>query len=325
MKSMLKSTLALLALVGLLATSGQALASKQVALTEARLNISDNAGLFSLEARSKAKAEFAKLKTDYECQVTIYTIKELSGPDLEDQKKAKADKTEGRFWHTYAERMAKDDRDKGIFILICRSPGYVEIIADKQVRAAGLKEASEEEISKKFYTSFYAAKGKPEAEAQTLRDSALVDVAKILHDVVPAKKASNRTTTAASHEGMPIWGWVCIGLAVVAVLWLIIGMVRGGGGSGGGGGGGGGGFFSGLLGGMFGAMAGMWMYNNLFGGSSYGDSGYGGGDGGDTGGDTGAGDFGGDSGAGGGWDDGGGGGGGGDFGGGDFGGGGGDF
>ena len=74
--------------------------------------------------------------------------------------------------------------------------------------------------------------------------------------------------------------WLCPILIVVAIAWIVIGLIRsftgagrggpapgsyagggyGGGPGDGGGGGGGGGFMSSLVGGMFGAAAGNWMY-----------------------------------------------------------------
>ena len=89
----------------------------------------------------------------------------------------------------------------------------------------------------------------------------------------------------------PILAWVCTGLFVLVVLWVVIGIFRalfgrrpspgpmggpgmgggygqgggygGGGGGYGGGGGGGPGFFGTMMAGMFGAAAGSWLYDKF--------------------------------------------------------------
>src|SRR5262249_22466339 len=114
----------------------------------------------------------------------------------------------------------------------------------------------------------------------------------------PSRPAPGRP---AENEagGSSIFGWICLGLFVLAAFWVVEAIFRaisGGGRSGGyaggagpapagapgyaagpagGGGGGGGGFMSGLFGGLFGAVAGNWIYNTMFGGSSYHQSAWG--------------------------------------------------
>lgn len=354
--------LAALLVGGLLAVPRPALASKAADPKQAGvLHVSDAGKLFSEGGIDKAKSTMGNAKFDHGLTVTIETF----GAIPDDRKANYTKDNEAKFFKEWAVSLAKEDRAKGIYVLVCRSPGYVEVIADKTTRERGFTNEKEQKLRDLLRASFKDAKaakdaGKSEAEQYQIRDTALLASVNYVVDElkdtsVPTTATHNETAAkkAAKQGGMSIAGWICIGLCVLLGIWLVIGLIRaftggGGGGYGGGGyggGGGGGGFFTGLLGGMFGAMAGMWLYNHMFGGSSFGSDAYAsdgssayGGDssGADTSGD---GDFSGDAGAGGSYDDGGSGGGydgGGDYGGGDggggdyggggdFGGGGGDF
>ena len=305
----------------------------------------DTAKLFSQGGIEKAKDEISSTQFDHGLSVTIDTYAELP----ENKKAAYSKDKEAKFFKDWAKELATSDKDKGIYILVCRKPGFIEVIADKETRNRGFSNADEQKLRDILLKGFREAKDKPEAEQLDIRDAALASAIEMIVSDLKGTKVSGggtvkpNTSSTKASGGMGIMGWVCIGIACLLGVWLVIGIFRaftGGGGGGGmggggmGGGGGGGGFLTSLMGGMFGAVAGMWMYNHfmgggsMFGGSdayasdnnSYGDSG---------GGDTGAGDYSGDDGAGGSFDGGGGGdaGGGGDWGGGggDFGGGGGDF
>lgn len=258
----------------------------------------------------------------HERRVTILTLASLPKADadrLEEINKAKDATALRKFWVDFTQREAKDERAKGVFILVCRHPGRVEMIADKVMRDNGFDKSKEDGIRDILLASFKDAAGKPDAEATAIRDKGLLEASRVLHNEVPVTtdtKAAHVMPKNEESKGSGIMGYVCIGLAVLVGLWLVFGLIRaftGGGGGGGGmggggmGGGGGGGFMTGLLGGLFGSMAGMWLYNNMMGGgmsSAFGNSGAdsSGGDSGNTGDEAGTGDFSGDSGSGGDFD-----------------------
>lgn len=288
----------------------------------------------------------------------VLTVDVLAHPP-QGREVPKDEKQRGKFFLELARQLATEDKARGIYILVCRSPGYVQVIADKATRERGLSEADERKVRDILLEGFREAakleKEKPE-QAVERRDKALVAAVQFVvedlrNTTPPASSGGQRAglpgpaQAVRELEGNSLAGWICIGLVALLALWLIVGFIRalsGMGSAPAAGGGGGGGFFSSLLGGLFGAMAGMWLYNHLFGGSSSwsGDSsGWGSTEAGSSGGVAGEGDFSGDTGAGGSFDTGDAGGGdvgggdvgggdwgGGDFGGGDFGGdGGGDF
>jgi uncharacterized protein len=328
---------------GLLLTAAPAKADKVAAKHPGTLHVYDAGHLFSASGADRAKSALSNALFSYGLSVTVDTYEKI--PDA--RKGEYKDDNKAAFFRKWAEDAAKGDRAKGVYVLICRSPGYVEVIADKTTRDRGFSNENERKLRDIFLGAFKDAKaakeaGKSDEEQVRIRDEALLGaVAYITTDlkdtsVVVPTTGKGKTTADAGSGGRSVMSWVCIGLCVLLGVWFVIGLIRmftgGGGGYGGGGyGGGGGGFFSGLMGGMFGAMAGMWLYNNMFGSSSFGNDAYANdaGTGGAEGTAAGDGDFGGDTGAGGGYDDGGTGGGdyggGGDFGGGGDYGGGGDF
>jgi len=316
----------------------------------------DTAKLFSQDGINRAKSTLSSSQFEDGLRVTVDTYPEPPADKRAAAKAAAGDKAKWhRFMSNWVADRAQSDKTRGIYILICAKPGGVAIIADKETRKRGLSSADEQSINAALIKSFQdAAKETDAAKKLSLHDAGLQSAAEQivskLKDTNVAVTSSTSHTKSGGNRGMGIAGWICIGIVVLLVIWLIVGVIRalthsggggGGGFGGGGGGGGGGGFMTGMLGGLFGSMAGMWLYNNMFGhssmlgggdnytGDSYSDS--------SGNGDTGAGDFSGDDGAAGGFDDGGGDAGGGDFGGGgdwgggdaggggDFGGGGGDF
>lgn len=301
-----------------------ALASKAAPSKPGVLKVYDGGKLFTPDGIKRAEGVVAGTSFENGLTVTVDTYEKI--PD--DKKGGYKEETKAKFFHDWALELAKNDKAKGVYVLICRSPGHVAVIADRETRDRGFTNDNEKELVNTLLKGFRDAKDKPDAEQHRLRDDALASamnfVVKDLKDThvnVPSSggKPSGTTRNAGGGGGfLGGWGvWLCAGFCVLLGVWLVTALIRaftGGGGGGGygggggmmGGGGGGGGFFSSLLGGMFGAAAGMYLYNNFFGGGSMfggGSDAYaGGGDDYSNTGDTGAGDFSGDQGAGGDFD-----------------------
>lgn len=259
--------------------------------------------LFTQEGIDRAKNAMSAARFEGGMMLTFDTWAELPEAKKGQYKK----ETEAQFFLEWAKERASADHARGIYVLICRSPGYVEIIATKATRERGFTNENEQQLRKILLAPFHEAKDKPPEEQLKIRDAALKNAVEY---VIGDLQGTHLTKTEAGRQaGMGVGGWVCLGLCVLLGVWLVIGLIRAF--SGGGYGAGGGGFMSSLFGGLFGAMAGMWLYNSMFGhGGWFGGSDAYAGDGGFAG-DNG--DFTGDTGAGGSFDDGG-------FGGGDFGG-----
>jgi hypothetical protein len=287
------------------------------------------------------RAESAMHSTQFEggMMMTVDTYPEIPA----DKKAGYKEENKARFFNEWAKQRAGDDKAKGVYVLICRSPGYVEVIASNTTRDRGFSSEDKNVVRDTFINAFKDATkakkdGKPDAEIVKIRDDALVSAVSFVANDLQDTHAPSVASTKSDQDktARSVGGWICLGLCILLGVWLVIGIIRAltappGGYGGGGYGGGGGGFGSSLLGGLFGAMAGMWLYNSMFGGhhDMGGSDAYAGDGGGDMGGGD-DGDFSGDSGSGGSYDDGGGDwggdtGGGGDFGGGGDWGGGGDF
>jgi uncharacterized protein len=327
--------------------------------------VRDRAGLFSPNAIERANEQIAEIKRLFSKDLAIETVNQVNRPDSVDPKNAEQ---VNKFFTKLAEERFEDQRISGILIFLVDIPKTdihkLRIVVGKRTREGGLFTKNDRTDLEKLMVAKLKEGKKDEALTgatsfvlNRMRENAPTAVKDRGRQgaAAPVAGGQRRNQAATTTEsGIPGWvGWVCLGVVVLLVVWLIVGIIRGlsnrgapgygyggGGGGYGGGGGGGGGFFSSLLGGMFGAAAGMWMYSHFFGGSTptshAGDFGAGaGGAAGDVGGgygddagqvgDVGGGDYGNDAGGGGGDVGGGDWGGGGGGGGGDFGGGGGDW
>jgi uncharacterized protein len=254
----------------------------------------DDANLFSPEAKNQASREIDDIKRLHKKDLLIHTV-----PNTEKSPVGKLpdDKSKYRkYFDSWAEHEFKNAGVSGILVLISKDP---KILADPVVG---------NETRKRLFTGrngevlgdTIRAKLKAGDPDGALRE-AVTYVRNTLQENAPQAGQKRRQNPQAGvgrgdvgvrgqpNEGNPIVGWICMGIGVLLVIWLIFGIIRAfsgmghGGGMGGGmggGGGGGGGFMTGLFGGLFGAMAGSWLYNNFFGGhhSSWSNPASGGGD-----------------------------------------------
>jgi hypothetical protein len=325
--------------------------------------VHDDAGFFSQEAKGKAEAEIGRMKSQFKKELVVDTVDTVVVPE---EIAAKDTKAVNRFIDSWADKRFKNEGVQGVYVVIVQKPTKFRIRVGNKTEQDGFFTQNDVATLEKNLISHLEAAKKDGMTNKAKNDEVLRAATIYVYErysqhgprAAPAKQQGHvaPNAPAAQQAATPWLTYLLIGGAVLLVIWLVMGLLRGltrgagspgmggsGMASGYGGGGGGGGFFSNMLGGMFGAAAGMWMYNNFFGGhsnsawgagpdnsnaSNYGDNdrdtsstgggGDYGGDGGDQGGDAGGGggDWGGGD-AGGGGDWGGGGG--------DFGGGGGDF
>ena len=254
--------------------------------------IRDDAEFFSAETKKEADEVLRRLHNRTGRELVIETF---SAPPFEAEK--------GDPYAHEALSRAKDLKVNGVYIAFWKKPRphfHIEV-GNRTEREGFFTEADERELKK-----ILGGKGS--------HDEKLMEAVRFVASRMEAheEKAKSSAPAPESKEKEKGWsplGWVCIGLSVLAGLWLVVGLVRafnrpappayggGGGGPVGGGapvGGGGGGFFPSLLGGLFGAAAGMWMYDSFFGGHSHsggmggtGDTGIGSAAGSGTGPDTG--------------------------------------
>jgi hypothetical protein len=259
--------------------------------------VRDVAEFFSKGAVTQANEKLAKLQRDTGKEVRIDTLGEL--PNGQSDEVARMNKAEReRYFENLARERATAEHVKGIYILITRHPGHVQIEVDRQTRNQGFGVANRDEVRDTLVSGFQKKE----------YDRALLDSVDHLNRTLRAKTpargvapvppaagngwghrppvGAQRAPAPARPRGTGLgWmGWILV--AVIAFLAIrFIALLFGsrsyqapaggppgpyGGGPGGGygpgfGGGGGGGFTRGLFGGMLGGFAGNWLAGHLFG------------------------------------------------------------
>ncbi|HEY1187028.1 MAG TPA: hypothetical protein VGE74_05190, partial [Gemmata sp.] len=272
------ATVAVLLAGGLLAVPNVARADNK--MQGGVLNVYDGGALFTDGAINTAKDRFSGTEFDHGLTFTVDTYSAVpSGKKLPENPAERP-----KFFRDWAKSAATGDKAKGVFVLLCRSPGYIEVIADAATVTRGFKQADEQRLRDIFRDALKESvqlekAGKPPEEVFAARDRGLENaVAFVITDLkwtTPpvVKKAPTQARTAAAHTQPPkrtmgIAGWICLGLCVILCIWVVVALIRaltapayyGGPGYYGGGG-----FGTAFFGGMFGVMAGMWLYDSMWG------------------------------------------------------------
>jgi uncharacterized protein len=117
----------------------------------------------------------------------ILTFKEL--PEAKKKAFEKLDKDDkaarGKFFRDWAIEEAKDEKASGVFVLICRKPGQVEILADKAIRDKGFTHRDEEHIAELLISKLREAaetKDKTPQEQTAIRDKGLIAAVDFVRD-----------------------------------------------------------------------------------------------------------------------------------------------
>ncbi|HLJ10719.1 MAG TPA: TPM domain-containing protein [Planctomycetaceae bacterium] len=262
----------------LIAVAGLAIFAVAQAPSSFAAEIKDAAGFFTEKALDKANAEIAQLHKQTGKEVRIETFKTVPGGKADEV--AKMDKADReRFFEKWARERATKERAKGIFILICKQPGHVEVEVDRQTRNQGFGAAERNQLRDKLLKGF----------RKDDHDGALLEGVDYISRTMKAKLPAHevqRENRGADHggqgaKGMGWLGWVIVAVIVLLGIRLISALFSGlsgnrpgygggyGPGPGYGGGGGGTGMFGSLMSGLFGAVAGNWLYHSFFGGQEH--------------------------------------------------------
>jgi len=279
-----KRTMAGIALLGLLASAGRA-----HALTA---EVRDEAGFFKPETVTRANEVIKEVKQRYKKDLLVETVRHV--PEAERHEATSTDPAvKARFFADWADRRARQEGVNGIYVLITREPGHVEVAVGNHTRAIFPDEDRRRRVQ--ILLSHFKKKE---------YDEGLLEAVRSVRSALAAEpRAGGATAPAGSkHPGLPHeprgadggagwgpWHWLGLGLAVLLGVWLLSAVIRAlagagaqpppggytgpgepagygpaGGPAGYGPGGGGGGFWSGLLGSMFGAAAGSWLSDRFF-------------------------------------------------------------
>jgi TPM domain len=253
--------------------------------------VRDNGKFFDAQTITQANAFIKKIEAKFKKDVAVDTFGEISD---EISKRFQYDaKNRDPFFARWVDSLAEGGEIDGVVILIAKdqhagNKTHIEVGVGRNTQKRAFTLANRTELFNILKQGFGSKQP----------NQALLDGLRYIETTLSAHQARESAPIAAQNQHRPapvreadhgaggsnILGWVCIGVCVLAAIWLVFGLIRafsgGGGGYAGGpgvgygGGGGGGGFMSGLMGGLFGAMAGNWLYNNMFGGhqSSWGGS-----------------------------------------------------
>lgn len=268
--------------------------------------IQDNAGLFSAKALEQAAEAIKEIKRQTGRDVNVETF--ASVPPAQRERIGQMSPAEKReFYHSWMVDRATASQSNGIFILVSKSPGHVEVGHKKglagevtESERTAIRSTMARHFSQKDFDGGLLAGIKAAGESlastsgaagSTARKSSPAD----RHQVpatVPNHPAEEPVRNRAAG-GFP-WGTLLFVGGLLLIAWIVIGFIRGlfsmgrravGMGRdpnspppmpqnspyGYGGGYGqrpGGGMMGNILTGMFGAMAGHWLYDNVFGGHS---------------------------------------------------------
>src|SRR3989442_696462 len=97
------------------------------------LHVYDGGSLYTSTAIDKAKAAMGKTQNEHGVTLTIDTHAAIPKDKQGDYTK----ENEAKFFEKWAKDAASGDKAKGVYVLVCRSPGYVAVIADKATRDRG--------------------------------------------------------------------------------------------------------------------------------------------------------------------------------------------
>ena len=112
--------------------------------------VNDEAGLFSADAIKRADQTIQKIQREYGTGLTVDTVPRIPA-NLEGKFKQLG---KDEFFRDWAESKAKRERDKGIYVLICKSPGRVEALVDAQTREKNFTYRNRDELVKKMLAQF---------------------------------------------------------------------------------------------------------------------------------------------------------------------------
>src|SRR5262245_34636585 len=158
------------------------------------VEIKDDAGFFSEKALDTANSRLADLKKETAKEVRIETFKTVPGGKADEV--AKMDRAgRAKFFEKWAHERATAEHAKGIFILICRQPGHVQIEDDKQTREQGFGNTERADLRDKILAGFRDKE----------YDKGLIDgVDYVVHEVKKLKRHAQGTGPAAApHRGDP--------------------------------------------------------------------------------------------------------------------------
>jgi hypothetical protein len=174
-----------LCLVGLLpvATAQAKKEKKDPPKIDGRLIVEDGAGFFTPEAIRRAKGILSEARDIYPREMLVMSLRDLSEAKIKEYEKLADSSAKERFFSEIAHEEARASKARGVFVLICRKPSHLIVLADKDVRDKGFAGSDEQRVRDVFVERFReGSKQEKEEEKRAIFDKALISAAEYVRD-----------------------------------------------------------------------------------------------------------------------------------------------
>src|SRR5579872_1176928 len=104
--------------------------------------VRDRASMFPADAVRKADEKIRDIRNTYRKDLLIETVPGIP----EDQQKRLKDLGKKQFFLDWAKDRADNAGVKGIYVLICKSPGHIEVLADRETRVKAFPSSARDKL-----------------------------------------------------------------------------------------------------------------------------------------------------------------------------------
>jgi hypothetical protein len=271
--------------------------------------VKDAAGFFTPDALTKADRQLAEIQKKYHKDLLIETFATVP-PDKTDAFEKMDKPARAKFFQSWANDRAKKERVEGVYVLILKQPGHVQVEVGRETQKKAFAVPADQNQLRNILVENFQSKDYDRGLLQGVEfferklGENLHVAAAPRSEALPKVLEHGVNKVGPAVQGASGMSWIVILIIIVVGFWILRALFRGifhmlggggpprqyGPGPGGGpgyggpgygapgygGGGGGGGFMSGMLGGLFGAAAGNWLYDSFGRGGGMG-GGFGGG------------------------------------------------
>src|SRR5262245_53151517 len=170
-------------LLGLLNLGARA----QAAAAEVR----DEAHFFSASAVAQANESIKEIKQQYKKDLLIETVGHVPD-DKKDEANSSDEKVKGRFYANWAIQRARAEGVNGIYVLITREPGHVEVVVGNQTRTV-FPDEKRHGLSQLLLSHF----------RQKEYDEGLLAAVKDVRSVLASAPTAGKVTAAPANPNRP--------------------------------------------------------------------------------------------------------------------------
>src|SRR5439155_25309842 len=172
-----------------------ATASASAALTP---EIRDGAEFFTPESVKKADAEIKDIKRNFKKDLLIETYNTVAADKAEEVKKMDR-KARNRFFQDWARNRAKAVEVNGIYVLICKDPGHIQVEVGNETQRKAFTVNDRDKLRNILLTRLQeGAKVKEEAEKKKLHDKGLVEAVEFVRKTMSENLGKASTPLAGA-------------------------------------------------------------------------------------------------------------------------------